>query len=49
MVSGYRKKGADVALHQYHGTRIPDAKISNIYVDVKTLLITGKNRKKIDV
>ena len=47
IASGYSQKGASVSLHPPHGRRIPDLKIGNIQVDVKTILITEKNRKEL--
>ena len=47
IISGYAKKGAWVDLHPQRGTRIPDIEIGNILIDVKTILLTGKDRKEL--
>ena len=47
IISRYSKKGAYVNLHPHRGTRIPDIEISNILIDVKTILLTGKDRKEL--
>ena len=47
IASGYSQKGASIFLHPSHGRRIPDLKIGNIQIDVKTILITEKNKKEL--
>jgi len=45
VLSGYSKKGAFVESYAPNDNRKPDLKIGNILVEIKTLLITGKDRK----
>ena len=45
VLSGYSKKGAFVESYPPNDNRKPDLKIGNILVEIKTLLITGKDRK----
>ena len=47
IISGYGKKGAFINLHPQRGTRIPDVEIGNILFDIKTILLTGKDRKEL--
>ena len=47
IASGYSQKGASVSLHPSYGKRIPDLNVDNIQIDIKTILITEKNRKEL--
>ena len=46
IVANY-KETTCVKLHPTFGQRVPDLQINNILVDVKTILLTGKNRHKL--
>ncbi|GFN39824.1 MAG: hypothetical protein YK1309IOTA_840005 [Marine Group I thaumarchaeote] len=47
VLSGYSKKGAFVEAYPLNNNRKPDLKISSILVEIKTLLITGNDRREL--